>query len=152
MTYHGPLHGGPKAAFYRSLDLFLFPTNFAQEAAPNVIFEAAEAGVPSLSVDRACILELLGQLTGESCDRDAEFGAFVLRYLGRAAEPLSDDKRRQVRERFDRMRDQASREAGNLIHTLARAASGDTWGDRRHPLPPVRERSSSSADDRHHQP
>jgi glycosyltransferase involved in cell wall biosynthesis len=123
VVYHGPLYDDDKSRFYRSLDLFLFPTEFGQEAAPNVLFEAAAAGVPTLSVDRACIAELLEQLAGACCERDADFGAFVLAHVGRDVRPLALDQRIRVRERFERAREQARGEASGLLEALVSCAS-----------------------------
>ena len=76
--YVGPVTGEPKNDFYRSLDLFLFPTQFPQEAAPIVVYEALAAGAPVLSTPRGRIAEILGDgiWNGEE-----SFGAFVLNYL-----------------------------------------------------------------------
>ena len=116
LTYVGPVDGAAKAAFYRSLDVFLFPTEFVQEAAPNVLFEAAAAGVPSLCTDRGCIPELLDQLEGASCPAAADFAAFALEHVPRAR--LTDDDRARIRSRFQQARDLAAREAADLFDTL----------------------------------
>jgi len=38
LTYKGPLYGKAKTDFFKSLDLFVFPTHYANEAQPTVIF------------------------------------------------------------------------------------------------------------------
>ncbi|MBP2297431.1 glycosyltransferase family 4 protein [Azospirillum picis] len=55
VEYHGPVHGEAKAAFYRDIDVFVFPTRYRNEAQPLVLFEAMAAGVPVLAYDRGCI-------------------------------------------------------------------------------------------------
>lgn len=123
VIYHGPLYAEAKAAFYRSIDVFLFPTNFSQEAAPNVLYEAAAAGVPSLSVDRGVITELLAPLRGKTCAGDADFGEFVLARLGRDPRPLAVSERKEIRELFDLAREQTCREARDILDAITRATS-----------------------------
>lgn len=62
--YRGKVMGAAKTDFYGEIDLFLFPTQFSQEAQPNVIYEAFAAGVPVATVDRACIREMVGAHDG----------------------------------------------------------------------------------------
>lgn len=77
VTHLGALHGEEKAAFYRSIDLFLFPTEFRQEAAPLVLYEALAAGTPVLARDRGMIAEIVPEGCGAVCTRDANFSAFT---------------------------------------------------------------------------
>ncbi len=77
----GALSGEAKRDFYRSIDLFLFPTRFRQEAAPLVIYEALAAGVPVLSTDRGVIPELLTGPYGAACARDADFASFAVDWM-----------------------------------------------------------------------
>jgi glycosyltransferase involved in cell wall biosynthesis len=55
VEYRGPVEGESKAAFYRDIDVFVFPTRYRNEAQPLVLFEAMAAGVPVLAYDRGCI-------------------------------------------------------------------------------------------------
>lgn len=41
--------------FFSDVDVFVFPTNYVNEAQPNVLFEAQAFGCPVISVDRGCI-------------------------------------------------------------------------------------------------
>lgn len=118
VVYHGPLYDDAKRAFYSSLDVFLFPTNFVQEAAPNVLYEAAASGVPSLSVDRGCIPEMMTQLCGDTCPTDADFGQLVASYIGDVPAPLTVATRCEVRRRFDSAQDGANGEADQLLGAI----------------------------------
>lgn len=84
VVYAGPLGGAAKRAFYRSLDLFLFPTQFRQEAAPNVVYEALAAGIPVLATDLGCIPEMIGEGAGAICDRISPFAPFALDFIRKA--------------------------------------------------------------------
>lgn len=59
LEYRGPLHGEAKARFYRDIDVFIFPTTYANEAQPLVIFEAKADGNAVISFDRGCIRKQL---------------------------------------------------------------------------------------------
>ena len=51
--------GSTRSAFIGSLDIFLFPTNYANEAEPLVIYEAMRRGVYVIACDRGAISEML---------------------------------------------------------------------------------------------
>jgi len=80
VEYRGPVSDAGKAAFYRDIDVFVFPTRYRNEAQPLVLFEAMAAGVPVLAHDRGCI--------GSDVPRDslvpqgADFVAAALPILG----------------------------------------------------------------------
>lgn len=58
VSYIGSVSGATKSAFYDGIDVFLFPTDYPEEAAPNVIYEAFANGIPVLTKKRGCIPEL----------------------------------------------------------------------------------------------
>jgi len=60
LSYHGQVHGASKQAFFESLDIFLFPTTYKQEAQPNVIFEALAVGNTVISTRHAAIPGMFG--------------------------------------------------------------------------------------------
>jgi glycosyltransferase involved in cell wall biosynthesis len=64
VDYVGPLYGEEKERFYRQLDLFLFPTRYANEAEPLVIYEALRRGVHVIACDRGAIAEMLREGAG----------------------------------------------------------------------------------------
>lgn len=60
LDYRGPLYGPEKDNFYLDTDVFLFPTSYANEAQPTVLFEALAAGCQVISYDRGCISDQIG--------------------------------------------------------------------------------------------
>lgn len=54
-TWLGGLSGPEKEVFYRSIDLFLFPSRYRNEAEPLVVWEAMAAGALVLASNRGCI-------------------------------------------------------------------------------------------------
>lgn len=92
----GPVFGADKSAFYASLDVFLFPTQFSQEAQPNVVFEALAAGVPVLATPRGSIPEMVCGDSAVSSGEEA-FAAFVAdRVQKMSFEPAAARERRQA--------------------------------------------------------
>jgi glycosyltransferase involved in cell wall biosynthesis len=55
VTYHGLISKDKKTDFYSRLDVFMFPTQYRNEAQPNVIFEANAYGVPVIAINTGCI-------------------------------------------------------------------------------------------------
>lgn len=82
--YRGPVSGAEKDAFYRDIDVFVFPTRYRNEAQPLVLFEAMAAGVPVLAYDRGCIAGDIPR--GGLVPQDADFVKTVLPTLRRWAE------------------------------------------------------------------
>lgn len=51
----GPIYGDAKAAFYRSINAFVFPSDYENEAQPLVLLEALAEGAALLVTDRGCM-------------------------------------------------------------------------------------------------
>jgi exopolysaccharide biosynthesis operon protein EpsL len=71
VTYLGPVYDEAKAAFYRDLDILLFPTDYANEAEPLVIHEAMRSGVHVIACDRGAISEMLTHGAGVVCAKSS---------------------------------------------------------------------------------
>ena len=71
IRYVGPLHGERKAAFYRDIDAFIFPTRYSHEAEPLVVLEALSYGRPVIAFDRGCIPSILTE-GGIVIDREGD--------------------------------------------------------------------------------
>ncbi|MGL9621357.1 glycosyltransferase family 4 protein [Bradyrhizobium sp. U531] len=59
LHYTGPLYGDEKIRFYESIDVFVFPTIYANEAQPTVLYEAMAAGNVVIAYDRGCVASQL---------------------------------------------------------------------------------------------
>jgi glycosyltransferase involved in cell wall biosynthesis len=80
LDYLGPVYADAKDAFFRAIDIFIFPTRYANEAQPTVLFEALSYGIPVLSFDRGCISHQIGD-KGAILERDGDFVPFALTWL-----------------------------------------------------------------------
>ena len=66
VEYLGAVYDAQKERFYSQLDLFVFPTNYANEAEPLVIYEAMRQGVHVIACDRGSIAEMLRNGAGSA--------------------------------------------------------------------------------------
>lgn len=60
VTHVGAVYSGDKEVFLQSLDIFVFPTKYVNEAEPVSISEAMRFGLPVISIVRGCIAGMLG--------------------------------------------------------------------------------------------
>ena len=99
LDYRGPLYGADKDRFYRDIDVFVFPTQYQNEAQPTVLFEAQAAGNLILSFDRGCIAEQVGS-NGLVFARESDFVGFAVAWLKDLAVAASvTEHRRRCRPR-----------------------------------------------------
>jgi glycosyltransferase involved in cell wall biosynthesis len=66
LKYVGPLYDEQKKLFYQSLDCFIFPSKYKNEAEPLVLYEAALNGSFLVGTKRGCMEEVIGKLAGFS--------------------------------------------------------------------------------------
>jgi glycosyltransferase involved in cell wall biosynthesis len=78
----GPLLEEAKRDFYSSLDVFVMPTRYLNEAEPIVVLEAMQYGVPVIAYDRGVLLEVL-QSCGVVIRDDQQFLAAASRIIAR---------------------------------------------------------------------
>lgn len=83
--YRGPLAGLDKRRFFREITHFIFPSNYAHESVPLVLYEAMAAGVVCVSTRRGSIPEQLADSPSILADSKDSFVAEVLPVLQVAA-------------------------------------------------------------------
>jgi glycosyltransferase involved in cell wall biosynthesis len=100
VEYVGPVYGGQKERFYRQLDVFLFPTNYANEAEPLVIYEAMRQGVHVIACDRGAIAEMLSNGAGLAFSREqmVESAAAHIAKLNDDRQALAAAKRNSMQQ------------------------------------------------------
>jgi glycosyltransferase involved in cell wall biosynthesis len=121
IAYDGSVKGDAKRDFYRGIDLFLFPTEWRQEAAPLVIYEAFAAGVPVLTNDRGVIPELMEDGLGAVCPADASFSAMVAEWIDQHSNgPDRQAQAQTVKQRIRTACVQSERQYEELLTLLAK--------------------------------
>ncbi|WP_439405837.1 glycosyltransferase family 4 protein [Bradyrhizobium sp. DASA03076] len=85
LQYAGPLYADDKLRFYESIDVFVFPTIYANEAQPTVLYEALAAGNLVIAYERGCIASQIGN-SGVSISQDEPFVPAALAWLHKLQE------------------------------------------------------------------
>lgn len=127
LTYHGPVRGAAKLAFFSRLDVFVFPTRFRQEAQPNVIYEALAAGAVVIATKRAGIPAMLegfpSRVLPDASDLASQMAAAVGEFRHAGDWP---GRRAEIVARFLRVRQQALESYRALLDEMSlRPADGD---------------------------
>ena len=71
IEYAGPLYGEEKDKFFSKINVFVFPSQYKNEAEPLVIYEAAQQGVYLVTSQVGCLKEMtesFGGLSYENVD------------------------------------------------------------------------------------
>jgi glycosyltransferase involved in cell wall biosynthesis len=84
--YRGPVYGSDKEVFFDSIDVFLFPTRYVNEAQPLVVLEALAQGIPVIANDLGCIGDDISTLGGIVVAADSEFVAVAVQAIAQWAE------------------------------------------------------------------
>lgn len=119
VTYVGSVYGDNKEIFLNSLDVFVFPTKYVNEAEPVSIAEALRAGLPVISITRGCISGMLGD-TGVVTTLDdflMDASAFIVR-LANDADFYVSERMKAVR-RFAALRDDSLKRLELLVNRLS---------------------------------
>jgi glycosyltransferase involved in cell wall biosynthesis len=110
-SWLGAVHGEAKFVFLRRLAVFLFPTDYVNEAQPNVLFEALQFGIPTVSTRRGCIGEDLegdGVLAVPVVDRFVDDAVpFIVELYGLYKADRLEALRMKVQENFHQRRKEA---------------------------------------------
>lgn len=118
LDYRGAVYNEEKTQFFRDIDVFLFPTCYANEAQPTVIAESLSFGVPVLSYQRGCIRDQVGSC-GDVFDNAEDFAA---KALSRLKEMINDvdslnDLKQASQKAFIRDKSKALETAKNIFST-----------------------------------
>jgi len=102
LEWLGPVYGEDKSQFWKMTDVFVFPTQYANEAEPLVLWEALAAGVPVISYSRGCIASQL-EFGGIALDPSEDFVEESLKTLADWQNParfreVSEQARRRYAE------------------------------------------------------
>lgn len=119
LEYRGPLYGRSKEAFYREIDLFVFPTEYSHEAEPTVVFEALAAGNLVIAFDRGCIASQIGP-NGMIVPLNASFVQDSVEYFRQTVGQLDSirSERHSRIEAYEKLHSSNSAVSARLFHNL----------------------------------
>ncbi len=100
LLWLGPVYGEDKSKFWKMTDVFVFPTQYANEAEPLVLWEALSAGAPVIAYGRGCIPSQLKN-SGVVVETDKDFVEEALSVLKTWQEPNRfHEASKQVKRRY----------------------------------------------------
>lgn len=123
VEYVGPVYGQVKAAFLQTIDVLLFPTQYANEAEPLAILEALSHGVPVIARERGCISSMLARGAGLCVEQSEDF---VKRALDQLTAWTNDahafaESRLEARRNFQSQKDRSEPSLRALCAEMASA-------------------------------
>jgi Glycosyltransferase len=81
IEYLGPLYAREKEDFYQSIDCFVFPSMYKNEAEPLVLYEAALTGGYLVGSRRGCMQDVITRLSGSSIDEGSEMVELIVQAI-----------------------------------------------------------------------
>lgn len=124
MVELGSVSGEAKAAFFRSVDVFFFPSRYRYEAQPLVVLEALSYGLPALVARHGYGGELVDPLG--TATKPAMFVSFARDYLRSFVdEPgFANAQREAARARFVQLVDKSQKENSALVARMTERSMG----------------------------
>ncbi|WP_051953174.1 glycosyltransferase family 4 protein [Methylocapsa aurea] len=126
----GPVTGEAKAAFFESIDIFLFPTRYRFEAQPLVLLEAMSYGLPVITTHCGYVAELVG-CQGIVLNVDEKLSDRIAEQLERLV-ASHDDYRRweaiEIKSYFRQLRATAMSQLRDLMNALFALKSAEKIG------------------------
>jgi glycosyltransferase involved in cell wall biosynthesis len=124
LDYRGSVYDAEKDRFFRDIDVFIFPTRYANEAQPTVLFEAMAAGNLVVSYRKGCIARQVEQ-NGLVLPENDDFIATALAFLKDMV--LDPDRlaalKQQSRRNYRQTHAKARKEAIEITNMIGKA----TW-------------------------
>jgi glycosyltransferase involved in cell wall biosynthesis len=123
----GSVYGDAKAEFFASIDVFVFPSRYRNEAQPLVVLEALSYGVPVLVTRHGYCAELVGPL-GTTVEPPG-FAGLALEFLRRFADvpQFACNQRAAARARYVELAESSRAENNSLVQMLSRSAERNPW-------------------------
>ncbi len=120
LDYVGAVYGSEKAEFIQSLDAFLFPTRYPDEAEPLVVLEAMREGVLCIAFGRGSIPELLRE-GGVVVAPGDDFSTISLAKLAEWASSAANREHmsEEARARFAELRGESAASFEKLFEILS---------------------------------
>ena len=124
----GPISGEAKSDFFKSINVFLFPTRYRFEAQPLVILEAMSYGLPVIVTDCGYIAELVGR-HGVVLDSDDCLPDRIVEHLKKiVASDYDRSMAIDVKSYFRYLHSRATGQLNQLMNSLFAVESHDLNG------------------------
>ncbi len=125
----GPVKDEAKEAFFKSIDVFLFPTTYQYEAQPLVILEAMSYGLPVISTNCGYVQELV-ERQGIVLDVNGALAEAIVGELERLVRTpeFMCGKALEIKAYFRRLRETAFGQLRGLMNALFAVEQDDGVG------------------------
>lgn len=129
LVYWGPLYSQSKAQFFRTIDIFIFPSRYRNETQGLVNLEAMSSSKPVIALDIGYIAELLGY-GGITVSIEDSFARALLEKMREwEADPARYEvEARRARSRFEELRTEAGTQRATLVNHLLSVCSMNGLG------------------------
>jgi glycosyltransferase involved in cell wall biosynthesis len=120
VEYRGPVYDMAKGRFFADIDVFLFPTRYANESWGIVLTEALSANFPVISCRRGCVPWIVQDGCGIVVDDPKEFPNRAIQAITNWMDDEQEFKRVQQRagERARLLSDEADRQFAYFLERL----------------------------------
>ena len=120
IEYLGALYRDEKNEFYRSLDAFVFPSRYKNEAEPLVLFEAAQSGSILFGTRRGCMETVIELLLGYSYLEGDDLANMLATDIQKSSltGEFSNFSREKRLEAFDDMLSSSKNSVENLLYEM----------------------------------
>ncbi len=124
VAYLGPVYGHQKKVFFSRLNVFVFPTDYINEAEPVTLWEAMSAGALIVAKPRGCIADMVTPEIGQVFEKDrfVSAAAAYIEQLVRANKlidkPVMINTRDTVQAYFNHQRHDAQTSLQALIEQM----------------------------------
>jgi glycosyltransferase involved in cell wall biosynthesis len=120
LEYWGPKYGPDKDAFFKEIDLLVFPSKYPHEAEPLTILEAMANSIPVIAWERGCISSLITEDMDRVVDRSDKFVPAAVSQIARWVEDhdLYVQARRRARTRYEELKVQGVTSVDHLISDM----------------------------------
>lgn len=121
ISYIGPLYGNEKTNFYQSIDIFIFPSNYKNEAEPLVLHEAVSSGALPITTNRGCMPQITNLLSGIVIDDSLSGKSDLIKSLNFliSSDLLNEENRIKRKKIYYDYLNQNKNELRKLMHYLS---------------------------------